>query len=161
VRWEVAVDAAFGTLVAQGEARATAAADYTVKVDASGLRAGTRYHFRFRAYDVTSPVGRTRTLPEGAVAQVKLAVFSCSNYPTGYFNVYADAARRDDLDATVHLGDYIYEYGQGGVRPHPGRARWDGWSTRLAKRCRWRTTAAGMRSTGRTRTCRRCTPRRP
>lgn len=114
VRWEVAVDAAFGTLVAQGEARATAAADYTVKVDASGLRAGTRYHFRFRAYDVTSPVGRTRTLPEGAVAQVKLAVFSCSNYPTGYFNVYADAARRDDLDATVHLGDYIYEYGQGG-----------------------------------------------
>jgi alkaline phosphatase D len=48
------------------------------------------------------------------VAQVKLAVFSCANYPAGYFNVYADAARRDDLDATVHLGDYIYEYPRGG-----------------------------------------------
>ncbi|MCH5465849.1 alkaline phosphatase D family protein, partial [Levilactobacillus sp. HBUAS51416] len=62
----------------------------------------------------TSPTGRTRTLPTGSVAQVKLAVFSCANYPAGYFNVYAHAAKRGDLDATVHLGDYIYEYGQGG-----------------------------------------------
>jgi alkaline phosphatase D len=39
---------------------------------------------------------------------------SCSNYPFGYFNVYAALARRADLDAILHLGDYIYEYANGG-----------------------------------------------
>ncbi|MDX5388363.1 MAG: alkaline phosphatase D family protein, partial [Marinobacter sp.] len=41
---------------------------------------------------------------------MKLAVVSCSNYPAGYFNVYREIATRQDLDALVHLGDYIYEY---------------------------------------------------
>ena len=114
VQWEVASDAAFASIVARGELRTSAARDYTVKVDATGLKPATAYHYRFKAFEATSPTGRTRTLPTGSVAQVKLAVFSCANYPAGYFNVYADAARRGDLDATVHLGDYIYEYGQGG-----------------------------------------------
>lgn len=114
VRWTVASDAAFATVVASGEARAEASRDWTVKVDAAGLQPGTRYFYRFAVGAQVSPVGRTRTLPTGSVSQVRLAVFSCSNYPAGYFNVYAEAARRDDLDATVHLGDYIYEYAQGG-----------------------------------------------
>ncbi|MDU7585985.1 MAG: alkaline phosphatase D family protein [Acidovorax sp.] len=114
VQWEVASDAAFASIVARGEVRTSAARDYTVKVDATGLKPATAYHYRFKAFEATSPTGRTRTLPTGSVAQVKLAVFSCANYPAGYFNVYADAARRSDLDATVHLGDYLYEYGQGG-----------------------------------------------
>ena len=114
VDWEVAADSAFATLVAHGQATAAAGKDFTVKVDATGLKPATVYYYRFRAYAATSATGRTRTLPTGSVAQVKLAVFSCANYPAGYFNVYADAARRNDLDATVHLGDYIYEYGQGG-----------------------------------------------
>jgi len=114
VQWEVASDAAFASIVARGELRTSAARDYTVKVDATGLKPATAYHYRFKAFEATSPTGRTRTLPTGSVAQVKLAVFSCANYPAGYFNVYADAARRGDLDATVHLGDYLYEYGQGG-----------------------------------------------
>jgi alkaline phosphatase D len=114
VQWELASDTSFATIVASGQANASAARDFTVKVDATGLKPATAYHFRFRAYGTTSPAARTRTLPTGSVAQVKLAVFSCANYPAGYFNVYADAAKRNDLDATVHLGDYIYEYGQGG-----------------------------------------------
>jgi alkaline phosphatase D len=114
VRWEVARDARFRHIVARGRAVATAASDYTVKVDPQGLRPATTYHYRFSVGDTTSPAGRTRTLPKGDVDQVKLAVFSCANYPAGFFNVYADAARRQDLDATVHLGDYLYEYGQGG-----------------------------------------------
>ncbi|MDH4417839.1 MAG: alkaline phosphatase D family protein [Acidovorax sp.] len=114
VAWEVAADSTFTTLVAQGQTTALASKDFTVKVDATGLKAATAYHFRFRAYAATSTTGRTRTLPTGSVAQVKLAVFSCANYPAGYFNVYADAAKRNDLDATVHLGDYLYEYGRGG-----------------------------------------------
>jgi alkaline phosphatase D len=110
VTWELAADANFAAVVASGSATTNAARDHTVKVDASGLQAGTRYWYRFHAGSATSPVGRTRTLPGAGVAQVRLAVFSCANFPAGYFNVYAEAAKRDDLDATVHLGDYLYEY---------------------------------------------------
>jgi len=114
LRWEVATSEAFSTIVASGSTSTDASRDWTVKVDATGLSAATRYWYRFAVGGQRSPVGRTRTLPTGSVSQVKLAVFSCSNYPAGYFNVYAEAAKRDDLDATVHLGDYIYEYAQGG-----------------------------------------------
>lgn len=114
LRWEVASDAGFASIVASGEARTSAARDHTVKVDATGLVAGRSYWYRFNAYGRLSPVGRTRTLPAVGAQQVRLAVFSCSNYPAGYFNVYAEAAKRNDLDATVHLGDYIYEYARDG-----------------------------------------------
>lgn len=114
VQWQVAEDEAFTNVVSQGRAQAEEAARYTLKVDAQGLSAGRDYFYRFTAHGVHSPAGRTRTLPEGRVAQARLAVFSCSNYPAGYFNVYAEAARRGDFDVAVHLGDYIYEYGRDG-----------------------------------------------
>ena len=44
---------------------------------------------------------------------MRLASVSCSNYPAGYFNVYRCLANRDDLDAVLHLGDYIYEFANG------------------------------------------------
>lgn len=113
LRWEVAADAAFANIVASGRASTDAAHDHTVKVDAMGLAAATRYWYRFSVGEQRSPVGRTKTLPSGNVQQVRLAVFSCANYPAGYFNVYAEAAKRDDLDASVHLGDYLYEYARG------------------------------------------------
>jgi alkaline phosphatase D len=114
VTWQVATDDRFTTLVASGTARADAASDWTVKVDAAGLQPGVRYAYRFGVGEQRSPVGRTKTLPTGSIGQVRLAVFSCANYPAGFFNAYADAARRSDLDATVHLGDYLYEYGRDG-----------------------------------------------
>lgn len=114
VRWEVASDAQFATIVRSGSTTTDAARDYTVKVDVTGLAAATRYQYRFVVGSATSPTGRTKTLPAGAVDQVRLAVFSCSNYPTGYFNVYAAAAKGDVFDVSLHLGDYIYEYGVGG-----------------------------------------------
>ena len=43
--------------------------------------------------------------------QVRLAVVSCNNYEAGYFNAFARIAELPDLDAVIHLGDYIYEYG--------------------------------------------------
>ena len=61
-----------------------------------------------------SPVGRTKTLPAGKVDKFNLAIFSCSNLGFGYFNAYGHAAARDDIDATLHMGDYFYEYGRGG-----------------------------------------------
>ncbi|GIU28565.1 alkaline phosphatase [Shewanella hafniensis] len=114
VSWQVASDAAFSQLVTTGETVTNASRDYTVKIDARGLRAGQTYFYRFMTGDKTSIVGKTRTLPEGDVSSVKLAVMSCANFPAGYFNVYELAAAQDDLDAVVHLGDYIYEYARGG-----------------------------------------------
>jgi len=85
--------------------------DYTVKVDATGLDAGRAYTFEFEAAGVKSPLGRTRTLPAGATKDVVLAVASCSLYPNGYFNAYQAIADAPRIDAVLHLGDYIYEYG--------------------------------------------------
>lgn len=114
VDWEVASDEAFTSVVAKGSFTTNATRDYTVKVDVSGLQADQTYFYRFKRGDVVSPVGRTRTLPTDSVSQVKLGVVSCSNYPAGYFHVYAELAKRDDLNAVVHLGDYIYEYPKDG-----------------------------------------------
>lgn len=114
VRWQVATDMAFTQVVTDGRANVSAQSDYTLKVDAAGLKPNTQYYYRFRVGEIMSPVGMTKTLPEVAVDQVKLAVFSCSNYPAGFFHAYAEAAKRNDLDAVLHLGDYIYEYARGG-----------------------------------------------
>ena len=111
VQWEVAADANFATIVRSGSVTTDESRDYTVKVDVTGLQPGTAYAYRFRQGGETSRTGFTKTLPVGAVAQVKLAVFSCAAYPLGQFHVYADAAARGGFDAAVFLGDYIYETG--------------------------------------------------
>ncbi|MGP1835236.1 alkaline phosphatase D family protein [Shewanella frigidimarina] len=113
VSWEVATDSSFSQLVTNGQMITNQNRDYTVKVDAVGLEAGQQYFYRFKAGETVSEMGQTRTLPEGSVASVKLAVMSCANFPAGYFNVYEMAAQQNDLDAVVHLGDYLYEYARG------------------------------------------------
>jgi alkaline phosphatase D len=114
VAWEIAQDKDFAKPVASGLVSTGPARDFTVKVDATGLSPNRSYYYRFGSQGVLSPVGRTRTLPTGSVSRVRFAVFTCSNYPGGYFNVYADAAAFDDIDVGLHLGDYIYEYAAGG-----------------------------------------------
>ena len=111
VLWLVARDPAMSQVVQRGTAKTNPARDYTVKVDAAGLQPGTTYYYRFKVDGQDSPVGRTRTLPVGAVQRLRLAVVSCSNHAYGYFNAYRRVAERADLDAVVHLGDYLYEYG--------------------------------------------------
>ena len=111
---EVAHDAGFGDIVRRSTGlRARAERDFTVKhdLDGQGLEPGAEYFYRFVANGVTSPVGRVRTLPEGATAEMALAVVSCQLYPGGLFNAYDALSKLDRLDAVVHLGDYIYEYG--------------------------------------------------
>ncbi|MES2742772.1 MAG: alkaline phosphatase D family protein [Pseudomonadota bacterium] len=110
VQWQLATDPHLRQIVASGSVSTGPERDYTVKIDAEGLLPGLVYFYRFSTAAATSPVGRTKTLPKQNARQVKLAVFSCANYPAGYFNVYADAAQQDDLDAAIHIGDYIYEY---------------------------------------------------
>ena len=109
VRWQVARDPGMQEIVSAGEATTGPERDYTFKVTAPGLKPGTTYHYRFEALGEQSPVGRTKTLPRDP-DHVRLAFVSCSNLPFGYFNVYRRVAERDDLDAVLHLGDYLYEY---------------------------------------------------
>ena len=114
VKWEMATDADFRKINRKGKARTDANRDYTVKVDASGLKPGQTYYYRFKVGKNISPVGRTKTLPAGSLDQARFAVVSCSNYQFGYFNVYDHIAKNDDFDAVLHLGDYYYEYSRTG-----------------------------------------------
>lgn len=113
VHWEVASDPEMRDVVRHGEAWASDAHDYTVKVEARRLKAGRTYYYRFSVYGAVSEVGRTKTLPRGHVSRARFAVVSCSNHPYGFFHAYREIAAQDDLDAVIHLGDYIYEYGLG------------------------------------------------
>lgn len=110
VQWEIASDSGFKRVVARGAAETGWERDFTIKIDASGLRPAATYYYRFQALGERSPIGRTRTLPASGAAHLRLAVVSCSNFPFGYFNVYGRIAQRPDLDAVLHLGDYLYEY---------------------------------------------------
>ncbi len=110
VSWQVARDAKMSQVIARGEVETASARDFSVKVDATGLEPGATYYYRFAANNEQSPVGRTKTLPRNDVTRVRLGVVSCSNYSRGFFNAYACLAARADLDAILHLGDYIYEY---------------------------------------------------
>ncbi|MEW2084758.1 alkaline phosphatase D family protein [Streptomyces sp. NPDC005283] len=120
VGWEVAEDKGFTRVVARGTTTSKAASDHTVKVDVRGLRQATAYYFRFTSGTVLSPVGRTRTAPaaDAATPGVRFGVVSCANWESGYFSAYRHLAARADLDAILHLGDYIYEYATGGY-PEP------------------------------------------
>ncbi len=114
VKVELSETADFAKIVAAGVQITGPWRDHTAKITVGGLAPGRAYHFRFVAPDGSfSPVGRTKTLPEGAVKSFRAAIFSCSNVPFGYFNAYAHAAARDDIDIAVHLGDYLYEYPDG------------------------------------------------
>lgn len=114
VRWIVARNRELTDVVKTGVIETTEARDYTVKADVTGLRAGAPYFYGFRAGAAESTVGKTKTLPTGQLSSLKLGVVSCASFPHGFFNAYAALAERDDLDAVVHLGDYIYEYGLAG-----------------------------------------------
>jgi alkaline phosphatase D len=110
----VASDPGMRRIIARGEALAGPATWGTAQTRISGLPQKGWVYYRFTAPDGSqSPIGRTRTLPAGDLARANIAVFSCSNKPFGWFNAYAHAAARTDLDFVVHVGDYIYEYARG------------------------------------------------
>ncbi len=111
--WWIARDSLGLDVVAGGTAEARPEKDYTVKIDATGLEAGTDYYYGFLTQTGLSSVGRTRTLPQEGVDHVRMAFASCANYPAGFFNAYACLAEREDIDVVLHLGDYLYEYGNG------------------------------------------------
>lgn len=118
VHWVLARDAGLSEIVQQGQTLASAESDYTVKLDVGGLAPGSSYYYQFRLGETRSPLGRTRTAPAGAVDRLRFAFVTCGDYARGLFNVYRRVAEREDLQAVVHLGDYIYENAlQDAVRP--------------------------------------------
>ncbi|WPO66529.1 alkaline phosphatase D family protein [Acinetobacter haemolyticus] len=112
VTWQIALDQQFKQIIKTDKVITTASDDFTVKVDATGLKADQSYFYRFIFGDKISPVGQTKTLAVNT-SKVSFAVCSCSNYPAGYFYVYREIAKQN-VDVVIHLGDYIYEYGAGG-----------------------------------------------
>ena len=120
VNWEVATDTGFTNVVQDGNVVTQSNRDWTVKVDVTGLTSNMWYYYRFETGGVYSLVGRTRTAPTGMVDSLRFAVVSCSDYVDGYFHGYREIVERNDVDAVIHLGDYIYENGSEGTigRPH-------------------------------------------
>ena len=124
VRAQISATADFAKIIATNEMITGPWRDWTVKITLDGLTPARRYYYRFVDEDGTmSPVGRTKTLPVGTTQKFNLAVFSCANLPFGEFNAYGHAAARDDIDLTMHLGDYFYEYKRGGYPEN--NPRWD------------------------------------
>ncbi len=115
VTWEVARDGNFDDVVRRGTVRTGPSQDHTVKVDATGLEPGTDYRYRFTLGEDVSRTGRTRTAPSpgGSPDELRFGVVSCANWQAGWFTSYRLMAERGDLDAVIHLGDYLYEYQPG------------------------------------------------
>ncbi len=114
VYWQIATDLDFTNIVNFGTASADSINDFTVKLDVCGLQPATHYYFVFKALGQNSVTGRTKTAPATGNTPAKFAVASCSSYEHGFFNAYESMSKRNDLDAIIHLGDYIYEYESGG-----------------------------------------------
>jgi alkaline phosphatase D len=123
VRWEVAADEAFRTIVRSGAVEARPALGHSVHAEVSGLEPGRTYHYRFLAGGAASPVGRTRTAPAAGAPteRFRFAFASCQHYQHGHYTAYRHMVE-EDLDLVVHLGDYIYEAdsGENRIRAHDG-----------------------------------------
>lgn len=117
LNWKIASDSKLSNVVDSGTVYTSSDVDYTVKVEATKLKPYTQYWYQFNVCNsnVSSLVGRTKTTPspDDHVNGVNLAVYSCSNFPFGYFNAYGNPVRKDSVDYVLHLGDYIYEYANG------------------------------------------------
>ena len=106
-----------GANVLRRSLTAAAASDNTVRTTVTGLRAGTRYAYRFCRDAATSRLGRFRTAPPlTAPEPVEFAISGdadgtidpATNAPAyNRFEVYARMAAEDN-DFNVNLGDIMY-----------------------------------------------------
>jgi alkaline phosphatase D len=116
VSLEVSSSSDFNHIVFTKSLKTSSLSDYTVKYDFSIrdiFQSGEIFYYRFKAGTAISESGKTKTLALN-IDKVKIGVFSCSNFPAGFFNAYQAAAEKNDLDLWLHLGDYLYEYPMGG-----------------------------------------------
>jgi alkaline phosphatase D len=123
VRWEVASDEQFRSVVAKGEAAARPELAHSVHVEVSGLQSDRPYFYRFESGGERSVAGHARTLPLASTSPqlLRFGVAGCQDYQAGYYTAYRHLAN-EDLAFVFHYGDYIYEYGPdvGTPRKHIG-----------------------------------------
>lgn len=115
VRYVVATDPSFTSIVTQGTVLALPESDHTVRVRLSGLAPRTTYYYRFRVRELDSVVGRTKTAPApDDDVPVRIAVASCQDFVGRYYHAWRWLAENGgDIDFVLFLGDYIYEYATG------------------------------------------------
>ena len=87
VTYQVSSSPAMKDTITKGTAYTSSDIDYTVKVEATGLKAFTQYWYQFRSCDgsISSPIGRTKTTPgpnDEVKGNIRLAVYSCANHRT-------------------------------------------------------------------------------
>lgn len=121
VKWEVASDEGFDTIVASGEAPARPELAHAVHVEVSGLQPDRPYWYRFEAGGERTVRGRARTLPLASASPdaLRFGVAGCQAYEQGYYTAYRHLAR-EDLSFVYHYGDYIYEGRGDPLRPGSG-----------------------------------------
>ena len=120
VEYELSQDVDFHAIVRKGSTVALPDEAHSARVEIQGLGPEHEYYYRFRAGDWISPVGRTRTRPNGnsMVRSLTFAFVSCQNYAEGYFTPYDEIAASEDIETVIFLGDYIYEGKNSRVRTH-------------------------------------------
>ena len=123
VDWTIAEDEAMRRVVRHGQATAEARWAHSVHVEVGGLRPNRPYWYRFTARGKASPVGRTRTAPDGSerLSDLRFVFASCQQYEQGYYSAFRHMAA-EEAAFVLHLGDYIYEksWGRDLVRRHEG-----------------------------------------
>lgn len=110
VRWELATDENFSSVIRRGEVIASPELAHSVHVELENLEPDTEYWYRFFTAHYNSQTGRTKTLPDsrGKPESIRFATASCQNYSHGYFVAYRHMVE-DKPDFVIHLGDYIYD----------------------------------------------------
>ncbi|MEQ1829614.1 MAG: PhoD-like phosphatase N-terminal domain-containing protein, partial [Pirellula sp.] len=110
VQWEIAGDDKMANIVQKGSAVATPQLGHSVHVEVQGLKPDRWYWYRFHCGDASSPIGRTRTMPQPDIMpnELRFAFASCQHFEAGLYTAYKHMSQ-DDLDLVIHLGDYIYE----------------------------------------------------
>jgi alkaline phosphatase D len=119
VQFEISETESFTKLAKRGTSMATPALGHSVHAEIRGLKPNRWYWYRFLAAGERSAIGRFKTTPAANAPQDRLrfAVASCQQWTQGLWTAYQHMAD-EDLDAVLHLGDYIYEQGyRGQVRP--------------------------------------------
>lgn len=121
--WKIATDNQMSNVITSGTFTTDTSKDFTVKIDVTGLQAQTYYYYQFYTGGIGSPIGRTKTAPGDTTTNARFGVVSCANLEAGFFNVYKAMNIRNDVDAVLCLGDYIYEYETGGYSPNTATQR--------------------------------------
>jgi alkaline phosphatase D len=111
----VAKDRKFKNVVEEKVVTARKDRDFTARTFVKGLKPDRQYYYRFVTKDSKSPVGRFKTAPPPDSSQpIRIAFVSCQHWEAGFYNAQRAIANEPDLDLVLHLGDYIYEYSDGG-----------------------------------------------